>query len=194
MMVNAQSAIVDNDFVGHLVESKLSDERLVAILQMVFSDLALNAVMHPLVYEKELLVDSKRITLLFQNGVINKAEFADIFQEDPAKKAYYLYLVTELFASLTGETFPVSGDAILTHWVRQQSLGEVHSLSMCLVCGCGIFLSDDNDAKALKTYIDQKSLGTVTVYNRSEFISKHMVESEHKLDRRERRSLTHSLR
>lgn len=192
MILDAKTAVVDNDFVNHIIESKLDNTRLVAVLNIVFSDLGLSAVMHPLVYEKELLHDKERVKLLFHESVLCKAEFADIFQNDTSKKAYYIFLVTQLYRALTGKALPVSGDDVLTFWVYQTSLGEVHSVAMCLVCGSGIFLSDDGDSKALKAHVERMSLGKIEVFNREEFVNKHMLEGETKLSRPEKRSLAHS--
>ena len=193
MVIDAHTAAVDNDFVNHLIECKLPDSQLISDLQTIFSDLNLTAIMHPLVYENELLIDKHRVALLFSESVIHKVEFNDIFQGNPEYKAYYFYLIEELFHSLRGESFPVSGDQILTYWVRQQSLGEVHSISMCLTCGCGIFLSDDWDSKRLKRYIDRIALGSIEVYNRQELVSKHIEEAEKSLPRSDRQSLTHGI-
>lgn len=191
MIIDAKSAAVDNDFVDHIVESRIDDAQLVAILNKAFSELGLTAIMHPLVYEKELMKDRKRVKSLFSGAVIYKVEFADIFQGDSGKKQYYTYLVSQLYRGLTGKTLQVSSDNILTYWVRRNSLGEVHSVAMCLVCGCGIFLSDDGDSKALGEYIKRMSLGEILVYNRREFFEKHAQEGTTAIPRHERKSLTH---
>lgn len=146
MQIDTHTAVVDNDFVNHLAESHLVNERLVDVLKVIFSELGLTAVMHPLVYQKELLQDNVRIRLLFKNNVIEKAEFSYIFQDDSARKNYYIYLVKNLYRAFSGKELPVSGESVLSYWVRHASLGEIHSVSMCLVCGCGIFLSDDKDS------------------------------------------------
>lgn len=192
MELSERTAVVDNDFISHLAESKLTDERLVEVLDIVFCDLGLSAAMHPLVYEYELLKDQDRISLLFDQNLIYKAEFIDILQDDPSRKAYYIYLITNLYRSFTGEAFPISGDDIFTHWVRRKSLGEVHSMVMCLICSCGIFLSDDGDSKVLRDHIERMSIGSVDVYSRHEFIEIHMKEGETKFKRKERKALTHS--
>lgn len=192
MQIDERTAVVDNDFISHLAESRLNDDRLVDVLNIVFCELGLSAVMHPLVYDHELLKEHDRIRLLFDRTIICKAEFADIFLGDPNKKAYYVYLITNLYRSFTGVEFPFSGDDIFTHWIRRKSLGEVHSIVMCLICGCGIFLSDDGDSKALRNHVERMSIGTVDVYSRDEFINIHMQEGETKLNRKERKSLVHS--
>ena len=192
MQLNEHTAIVDNDFTNHLVDCRLPDQQLVDDLNIMFSGLDLAAVMHPLVYEKELLKDKPRVKLLFEQNVFSKAEFADIFQGNIGRKAYYIQMVKNLYHTLMGEDFPAAGDKVLTYWVRKHSLGEVHSFATCLLCGCGIFLSDDGDAKTLKRNLDRSLIDRVNVYSRQEFMDKFMAESETKLGRKDRKALTHS--
>ena len=192
MQLNEYTAIVDNDFTNHLVDCHLPDQTLVDDLNIILSELGLVAVMHPLVYENELLKGKPRVKLLFDQKVFSKAEFLDIFQDDAGRKAYYIQMVRNLYHTLMGEEFPVSGENVLTYWVRGQSLGEVHSFATCLLCGCGIFLSDDGDAKTLKRNLDRSLIDRVNVYSRQEFMDKFMAESEMKLGRKDRRALTHS--
>ena len=135
-----------------------------------------------------------RTKLLFQKQTVQKAEFSDIFQGDANKQAYYIFLVTQLYRKLTGKVLPVSGNAVLSYWARQNSLGEVHSISMCLICQSGIFLSDDGDSKELKKHVEQMALGKIDVYNRTDFFDKHMNEGINKIARNEKRSLTHTAR
>lgn len=193
MTLDTHTAVVDNDFLNHLVESRLDDVRLITVLNIVFSDLELTAVMHPLVYEHEVMHDHTRTKLLFKEKTVQKVAFSDIFQGDASKQTYYIFLVTQLYRKLTGNVLPVSGNAVLSYWIRQNSLGEVHSISMCLICQSGIFLSDDGDSKKLKRYVEQMSLGKVDIYNRTEFFDKHMSAGATKLARAEKRSLTHSI-
>ena len=192
MQLNEHTAIVDNDFTNHLVDCHLPDQTLVDDLNIIFSGLGLVAAMHPLVYEKELLKDKPRVKLLFDQKVFSKAEFLDIFQGDAGRKAYYIQMVRNLYHTLMGEEFPARGENVLTYWVRGQSLGEVHSFATCLLCGCGIFLSDDGDAKTLKRNLDRSLIDRVNVYSRQEFMDKFMAESETKLGRKDRKALTHS--
>lgn len=192
MQIDARTAVVDNDFVNHLAETQMDTDRLIRVLDIVFSELDLSAVMHPLVYEYELLKKKKEISVLFAAGVIDKAEFEDIFSSNPQKESYYIYLVENLYRSLMGEGFPIPRREILTRWIRGKSLGEVHSMAMCLICGCGIFLSDDGDSKILQNHIARMSIGKIEVYSRDEFINKHLQDGVTKLNRKERQALTHS--
>ena len=78
MKIDEQTAVVDNDFTNHLAEAHLDDDQLVELLHTIFSDLDLLVAIHPLVYQYELRQDLPRIRLLFDRGVVAKAEFADI--------------------------------------------------------------------------------------------------------------------
>lgn len=192
MQLNEHTAIVDNDLTNHLADCHLPDQQLVDDLNTMFSELALSAVMHPLVYEKELLKDKARIRLLFDKQVFSKAEFSDIFQGSTARKTYYIQMVRNLYHSLMGEDFPADGEDVLTHWVRKKSYGEVHSFATCLLCGCGIFLSDDGDAQTLRRNLHSATIWTVEVYSRQDFMDKFMANGITKLRRRDRQALTHS--
>lgn len=192
MTLDGNTAAIDNDFTGHLVEAHLDDDRLVYLLNTIFSELGLSAVMHPLIYEYELLKDKPRIAMLFNLGIVNKAEFVDIHQNDPVKKSYYAFLVQNLYRDLNGESLSLSGEDIFTEWKSRSSLGEIHSVAMCLICDCGIFLSDDGDSKILQNLIQDKALGNICVYNRKELIDVHLENGETKLPRKDRLSLAHS--
>ena len=70
MRTCTKAAAVDNDFVNHLVDCKLKDEELLATIATILSDLKLSTVMHPLVYEKELILKNARVDLLFERQII----------------------------------------------------------------------------------------------------------------------------
>ena len=95
----------------------------------------------------------------------------DIFQSNTARETCYRFLVPELHRRLTGAAL-LNGVDVVTYWKRQSSLGEVHSVAMCLVCGFGLFLSDDRDSKALKQIVEQQSLGQIDIYNRQEVLDR----------------------
>ena len=192
MQIDNSTAIVDNDFINHLAGSRIADDLLVCSLLDIFNSLSVAAAIHPLVYDKELFPQTDRIKLLFQKEVIRRLTFDDAFEQDSDKETYYCYLVAELYSYLNGYSLPVAGREVLNYWKRRESLGEVHSLSLCLVCDCGIFLSDDSDSKRLAEYIIRKSLGTVCVYNRKELIDKSINEAATQIPRKIRQSLGHT--
>lgn len=169
MKIDASCVCIDNDFLSHVAESKLTVEVVKSTLSTSFSILSRTAIIHPLVYSHEVMIDNPIIKSIFQDGIIVRPTMPDIIGEAEEKKEYYCYLVNELYASLHATPIPVSD--ILTDWKRGSSLGEVHSLTLCVLTNCAMFLSDDAGSKQLKGIIEQKSLGRVEVYNRKEFFS-----------------------
>ena len=190
MQLDDKTAAVDNDFLNHIIEAQMPIEEITSYMMETFSELGLTAIMHPLVYEKEVL-HTDRADSLFENRAICVVSFSDIFQDSPAKKLYYLRLVAQFYNALNGVCIPTSEENILTYWKRQESLGEIHSLSMCLTNGCAIFLSDDGDSKYLKKYIEANSLGDVKVYNRDEYFKLYQDSGNANIPRKARKALTH---
>ena len=169
-MKRTYTAAVDADFIFRVAEIKRPPERVAEILDQILASLDLYAVVHPLVHDKELDLGNETISGLFSEDVIQILSFdRDIFQSNPAREAYYRFLVSELHRRLTG-TALLNGVDVVTYWKRQSSLGEVLSVAMCLLCGFGLFLSDDRDSKALKQIVEQQSLGQIDIYNRQEVL------------------------
>lgn len=186
-------AAVDTDFANKLAESRIGIKNVIEKLTLIFGELKLDAIVHPLLYENELFFNNKaEITEMFLSGVLRKIDFIDIFNEDDKKILYYKYIVSELYNVINGEPFPFSDEEILIRWQADKSLGEVHTLSMCMVIDCGIFLSDDNDSKKLSNYIQLNLGGNIVVYDRKELVEKHVDEGVTSIIRRERQSLTHA--
>lgn len=190
MQLDENCAAIDTDFNNHLIESEIELNETIYWATIALAELELIAVIHPGVYEHELLHNNISILKLFEKNVITKIEYTDIFDTDD-KKTYYSYLVTELFYSINGEELPFSGDEIFTSWQKRKSLGEVHTLSMCMTSGCGIFLSDDKGSKTLEKHIQKSFGGSVRVFNRDEFFEKHKKEGTTTIPRKIRKKLTH---
>lgn len=191
--INEHSVAIDNDFIGHLVDTEsVEPDELGKILDIVFSALGLCAIIHPLVYEKEVPKENGKIMQLFKENVIHNVEFSDITGGDEGKERYYAYAVKYLYHELSGENFPVEHGDVFNFWKARSSLGEIHTVAMCIVCACGIFLSDDKDSKELAGLIKNKFAVEVSVYNRKEFFTKHQKEAKEPLQRKVIRALTHS--
>ncbi|MCM1233998.1 MAG: hypothetical protein NC489_28160 [Ruminococcus flavefaciens] len=183
------TAAVDTDFILHIAEINRPPERIAEILDLVLTALDVCAVIHPLVYAKELDCAKPAVSALFTAGVIRPLAFEpDIFQGDNAREVYYRYLVPELYRRLTGDNFPEGVDE-LTYWKRKSSLGEVHSVAMCLICGFGLFLSDDRDTMALKQIVEQQMLGQIEIYNRQEVLDRCSEDCD--IPRADRRAFAH---
>jgi hypothetical protein len=71
------------------------------------------------------------------------------------------------------------------------SLGEVHSVALCVIRGCSIFLSDDGDSKQLKRIVEKYYLGNLNVYNRKELIES--LSNPQILSRHDRKAFSHGL-
>lgn len=198
MQLNEKTAVVDTDFLLKLSESNLSYDKktsiakLIEVVEAIFSDLDLNVVVHPLVHQNELISPNECICELFAKRLIERASFDDILQGDSEKTAYYTYLVMELYHLINGVSFPFEESAVLYKWCSGKSLGEVHSLSMCLVCKCGLFLSDDADSKKIEVIIRDNFGGCVKVYKRKELIVQHSNAKKTSLSRSIRQSLSHA--
>lgn len=189
MAINKDTALVDNDFLEHIIEIKQSQEETADMLRRAFGSIGISAAMHPLVFEKELVPAQNRL-FFFDSGVIIKLIFSDCFDEDSAEETYYCWLVPELYKKFTGNELGATNKDVLTYWVRKKSLGEVHSMATCLVCGCGMFLSDDDDSKDLKRIIEREYSETIQVYNRKDFVEQ-MPEGTFK--RTERKRFAHQV-
>ena len=194
MIIDSHSAVVDNDFIGHISEAKISDSELISALHTAFSNASLTGVVHPLVFNNEVQQNNPRVKLLFANKLLYVASFDDIFQCSTVKKRYYIKLVKDFFHWLTGESFPVVDGGVLTYWVRRKSLGEVHSTAMCIICGCGIFLSDDQDSVSLANHIRTSLIGDIQIYDRKQFFDGCVADGQNLLPRKIVRSLTHAIR
>ena len=52
--------------------------------------------------------------------------------------------------------------------MKKQSLGELHNITACMICGCNLILSDYQDTKRFKRIISQTLTCDFEVYTRAE--------------------------
>lgn len=193
MIVNEAAVAIDTDFFNHLVETDRDIKEIANAFQLALDELQIWAVIHPLVYSRELEHTlTERKTFLFKKQIIKLASFEDIFQGDEDKKAYYIQLIPDLYYRFTGTQLAPDFD-VLASWKASASLGEVHSVAMCLLCNCGIFLSDDEDSKDLAnlSYIKNQLAFDLKVLSRKEFFDTHALLGKTALPRSMRKSLSH---
>ena len=188
-VLDENCACVDTDFLIHVAETKCAAIDLLKYLAIAFEKLCLCGVMHPLIYEKELPQDTPVIQQVFEAQIIQVVDLDALFsgEDGEARKAYYSFLVPELFKKLKGEELPV--EDIFNEWKRKCSFGEVHSIALCLVFGCRLFLSDDSDSKQLRKFIDS-DLATFEVLTRKDFFNSRELGNE--IPRPIRRQLSHA--
>ena len=171
MQINAHSAAIDNDFLNHALEiQKLPENDIIGLLENVFRDMGICPIVHPLVYQHEIQKEKKLIKTIFEKNIVQVVRFEDIHRSEDAKKAFYEYAVRELYNKLFGPPFNLNGQNVFTYWQCQSSLGEIHSLAMCLLCGCAMFLSDDKDSKKLQNIMQQYFATSIPVYNRADVV------------------------
>ena len=172
MAIQKQTAAVDTDFLLHLVTTDgLGDDRCEIIAEL-FEKMLVEPIMHGLVHDYELQKPAQRPTApdaalaleLFAAEVVAVKPLEDIVGEDPDARDYYKLVFSELYQDVKKKAPPI--DDILTEWTYHESLGEVHSAVMCVFLDCGLFLSDDNDSRTLKTSVLTKFNFNVTVYDR----------------------------
>ncbi|MFI3170249.1 MAG: hypothetical protein R3Y06_09930 [Faecalibacterium sp.] len=193
MTLNNHHAVIDNDFLDHLSTTRirgLTDAQHLELFKTFFDALSIIPIVHPLVLQYEILADKDSIRPFFENNIVHPVSKDDILQNDPERALFYEVTVKDLYQKLTNELFPCEITDIWTDWIRGYSLGEVHSVVMCLLCNCTIFLSDDGDSKELQRIIETQSLGKVEVLNRAEVISKL---PDGTFNKKTRSALTHKL-
>lgn len=180
---------IDNDFLNHILETELEESVLIKTLNELLSFFNVQAIIHPLVFKYE-VPENKKVKTVFNEGFISKVEFENIIKNDDEKK-YYIFLIRMLYRALLGKQLEFSDDEIFNRWIRKESLGEIHSVSMCLVCDFGVFLSDDGDAKKLKEYIEKNFIGTIDIYNRKQMFEKYKESGGSAISRTERNRMCH---
>ena len=190
MPIDSNSAIIDNDFINGIVDMQQTEEEMIFIASDVFGELNLTPLIHPLVLKHEVRIDHCRTKRLLEENVVKELTFKDIHNNDEAKKAYYSLIVFELYKKLTGESLNVGNKTVFDFWKKKQSLGEIHSLATCLLCGCGVFLSDDKDSKALKAIIEDTFLITIDVHSRQAVVAL-LREKKTSIPRKKLQSFSH---
>lgn len=186
-------AAVDNDFVMHIAETEIKDRNLDDVVSTMFSDLKVEPIMHELVYKYELEggADSKGKTIalnFFSEGIISQKLMAD-FLDSESKKNYYKTVLKKIYYDFKGP-LPSSISDILIDWASSASLGETHTMAMCAMINCGIFLSDDKGSSKLAHILKRQYAFDVKTYNREEAI-KYMTELGTSIKKHDRNALKH---
>lgn len=157
---------IDNDFLSHLVDiQQVSD--LFTLITRFFNAIGVSPEMHPLVFTNEAKPNQKEISIkLFSENVIGILDFDSICC-DPSKKKYYEMQIRQVYHDFTGEIYPCNN--VCEQWKTRKSLGEVHTVVLCVFLGCDCFLSDDKDAsKKLGRIINKLMSKPIEVKNRQD--------------------------
>lgn len=169
-MIDHNYALVDNDFLNHVLETRVEEEIIFNILSSVFMLIDKTAIIHPWIAEYEIMDNKQIIKNVISNSIIQVGKWDDIHDNDQQKEMYYTILFKELYKKVHGATLVISD--IRSFGVRKQSLGELHNITTCHFCGCNLILSDDKDTKRFKKLISQTSTCHFSVYNRKELVKK----------------------
>ena len=164
---------IDNDFVNHLVEIDYEQDALEKLLLNYFGELSYLPIMHELVFQHEVIngadTNNKiRVIACFEKGIFDRKRL-DTFLYTSDRRDYYISVFEELYRDFKG-LLPMPKDSILNSWHSNCSFGEVHTISMCCLLECDVFLSDDSDSKRLATILEDKFAFSINVYNRSDTV------------------------
>jgi len=184
---------IDNDFVMHLAEIDWLQEELNDKVRILFLDIKVIPIMHELVYINELengadCNNKTRALSFFSHGIMRKKEMSS-FLDTNAKKKFYEIVLKEIYRDFKGD-FPKGINDVFKDWRAQTSLGETHTVAMCFIIGCDLFLSDDDDSKKLARILENKRAFKVNVYKREEVIDNFKAELKD-LNKHDRRTIKH---
>ena len=178
-------ALIDTDFLSHIADIKKVDP--IQTFKHYCSAAQLDVCMHERVYEEEAKT-FPTTTPFFEHKAIEILRFIDALNED--ERTLYKMYVTHLYSSFKKEPYPCGGD-VFQGWQRKCSLGEVHSIAVCIMFAYSIFLSDDKDSKKIHTIAKENFKGKNSkVLNRKEAID--AITEFSNLTRSERRAISHS--
>ena len=191
MIINNSSVVIDNDSLCHLADTNLPEDTIVRDVKRLFEGYNSVAIVHPLVYKNEVPPSNHTINRFFDEKIIQAPKIEDVYQSDELKKQYYILTLLDLYRSYFGVELEIPEDEIFLTWKKKCSLGELHSLVMCLVCDCQIFISDDKDSKAIKTLIESKLHTSIKVFDRKEAFNNLPQDEKQKIPSAERKRLSH---
>jgi hypothetical protein len=140
--------------------------------------------MHELVHKHEVIAPTTTIQAIFDNKIVHILEFIAALSLE--EKEYYKMIVSELYNRFRGSSFPVNN--ILSDWKAGESLGEVHSIAMCVFFEYDMFLSDDHESKALSHIAKEAFSGipNIRTFNRQD-----ALKEINNLSRKQKRALGH---
>ena len=137
-------ALVDNDFMHKIASLSMDDKEWMTLMKKFFEELNCTAGVHSLVYTHEMLDESapelgkKRIKELVKLKTLLIQDLPTLLADDNLR-IYYKHVFEEISNDFLGQV-PVTD--IYVEWKHGHSLGEIHSISMCILFEFGIFLSE----------------------------------------------------
>lgn len=192
----SKEAAIDNDFLCHIAEIKLDNGiDLNELVKKFFAGMDVAPIIHTLVYKNESNDAGNsentrnRINSFLSDNILSIKEKNEIVPSK-AKEIYYQTVFEELYREFKGD-IPENIKDIWEDWEKKASFGETHTVAMCCLIECGIFLSDDHGANLLKKIIAEKYNFAVEVYDRSEAVRYVQEHGKNNLVKWERKVLKH---
>ena len=185
-----KKAAVDNDFLEKLVSiEKFNAFELICLCCESFN---VDPIIHSLVYDNEVQQEHP-ITKKLIDGNVLSILACESFIPSMAEQIYYEIVVRDLYYKLKEKELDLKD--IFKEWKRQESLGEIHSISMCILIKCDIFLSDDNDSKEIRRLAQSSTrfIKDIQILNRNEFCDKIHELPDQPISREMRRSIGHKI-
>ena len=158
-------AAIDNDFLTHFAGTNGERDQVCALIQDFFQSLNVTPQMHELVWQREVRQDDPVIRQLIANQTVQIQTIVQKLQGNPQKARYYEMLVKSVYRELYGEEYPCD---VFTQWKYQQSLGEIHSIIMCMFLNYVCLLSDDKAARKLQWVMKSKAGRDIPIYSRED--------------------------
>lgn len=158
-------AAIDNDFLDHLAETDGPRDEVCRLIRAFFQGLDIVPELHELICRYELPRENPVILRLIQEKTVAIRPLADILTSRSGGGRYYEMLVRNLYKEMEGTDYPCD---VFEEWRRQQSLGEVHCVVMCIFLGYACFLSDDGGAKNLQFIVKNKMTQDIPIYSRAD--------------------------
>lgn len=160
-----QPVAIDTDFLNHLAETNGEQGHICALIMEFFQSLNVVPQMHELLWQYEVEQTNPVICQLIENQTIQIRPIVQTLKNDPTKKRYYDMLVRSIYRELYGEEYPCD---VFNEWRHKKSLGEIHSVVMCMFLNYMCLLSDDKGAKDLKIVIQKKVNYSISICSRAD--------------------------
>ncbi len=190
MLIDDNTVAVDRDVIQHLAQTRLPENRIIEDVRLLFDGHNKNAVVHPLIYKNEVIRPTRVEKRFFSEKIIQVPKLPEVYQSNELMKQFYIDYFMDMYRFYFGEEFSSESD-VFSKWEKDRSLGEMHSLAMCLTCGCHMFISDDGDSKELNNFIESKLEKSIKVFNRDEAFKNLPDAARLAIPGKERNKLSH---
>ncbi|MBE6741873.1 MAG: hypothetical protein E7570_06160 [Ruminococcaceae bacterium] len=178
MSDNKRRALVDTDFVNHIISSSTNGKD---ILQKIFEEFNIIPVVHPWVAANEFVTTG--LQNLLKTGIIKVLSQSEIVGSDDEFLKQYEAVASQMYLRLNDESISFDGK-IFEIRKAQSSLGEIHTVITAKYLSIPIMCSDDHGAKDIAPLVNNDSF-KLCVYNAFDVINEISQNSETKITYKE---------